>query len=827
MSPQATTGLKQAKVDPASTEGSGTSKKDPILEALRGPIGKLVQDDVRNAVDPEKCVQYADIRRNEYYWRGNQYLDEVYSSDGNLIDYKPMGGTWHEFQGNQDDSAGMYSTVINDIRGYGRKFIAVLAQQPPNIKAEPNDDQNEDHIQRAKKAQRLADLLHNLWDVKAQNRKLFLTYYKDGAAFGSTKFVADGEKYGYTSEPVMEMQPTPMGEPTAHCINCGQDTPAPDGAVPPACPGCGSELGPEDVTQPDMVNTPQPTGEVKKYANGSVEHRVESGLRVTTEFDIETLVDCNWLLFECEKHKGRIFEAYPELREKFRNEGGDSYGGGGTSTTSGQITRDIASSPSGTYIAPRKNRLLFSQCWLRPTMYELCRGTVNLPNPVTGEPQPTDLRDALAKLYPTGLKVTQINGDTIVALEEEKMDEVWVLSPPEAAENAYADPVCKDYLDVQDETNDYANIYRQTYERAIPQVFIDTRRIDTTYQSKYRQLPASFIPVTGLGGGNLNDAIGKVPVATPEPEINQYAIQRREHGAELIGITPQIYGGGAAEQTAYATNLKRNQAMLQLSVYADAARTYWCNVTYNACMLMAKHSSGLVPSSHNPAGEGDTIEDIGDLLQGGWHFEAADSLPMSWPEQREQLNETLKNLSSNPMLLDKMGFSAPANIPELQDKLIGMPNWVVQNEDALLKLNGEIRQLLQGQPTQQPSMQPPLPGQPPQMIDIPSIPVDEFDDHMFVAQATADWLQTEQAETARTANPGGWSNVVAFWKSHKGLAAAAMMPPPGAPGPGGPGGSGGPTGPGPAGGVKPATTPGGQSSAPPKSGPVPGGLPHP
>ncbi len=807
MTPQATIDTFQS-----SDNSSQPDKQDPILEALKGPVGKLIQDDVRLAIDPEKIVQYADIRRNELYWRGNQYLDEVYSGNGNLVDYQPINGTWREFQ-NNDDSAGMYSTVINDFRGYGRKFIAVLAQQPPNIKAEPNDDQNEDHIRRAKMAQRLGDQLHQLWDIKNQNRKLFLTYFKDGTAFGSTKFVADSEKYGYTEEAVMGMQETPLGEATARCVNCGAESPAPDGQPPPQCPDCGQPMGPEDVQPAETAMTPQPTGEMKRYSNGSVEHRVESGLRVTTPYDIEELTDAPWLLYECELHKGKIFQAYPSLRKKFQNAGGESYGAGGSATTSGQITRDLATSPSATYIAPRKNRLLFTQVWMRPTMYEICIGDVTFPDPQSGENKTMSLREALTKLYPTGVKVTQVNGDTIVAMEEEKMDDVWCISPPEAAENAYPDPLGKDYLDTQDETNDYANIYRQTYERAIPQVFIDTRRIDTTYQARYRQLPASFIPIQGLAGGNINDAIGKVPVATPEPEINQYATARREHGAEIIGITPQIYGGGAAEQTAYATNLKRNQAMLQLSVYADSAREYWVHVTYNACMLMAKYSNGKVPSPFNPSGETDEFSEISDLLAGGWHFEAADAMPMSWPEQREQLNETIKNLAGNPELLAQLGFSLPKNIPEVQDKLIGMTDWSVMNEDALQKIYSEIRLLLKGQPTQQPSQM-----EPGQMVDIPSIPVDEFDDHMFVAQTLADWLQTEQAQDARTQTPAGYQNVVAFWKAHKGM----TMPPPPPPGMGG-----APGGPPPPGGAPPPPDAGSMApQPPPKPGPPPGGAPQ-
>lgn len=772
---------------PQSTDAqrSETDKpQDPLLEALKGPLSKLITDDVRLAIDPEKIFQYAEIRRNEFYWRGNQYLDEVYSSDGNLVDYKPINGTWHEFQNTDDDASGMYSTVINDFRGYGRKFVAVLAQQAPNVKCEPNDDQNTEQRDRAKKAQRVADLLHNLWDVKKQNRKLFLTYYKDGPAFGHTFFVSDGEKYGYTEEPVTEMRPMPLGPATLNCVSCGVQTPVPDTTQPPTtCPNCQQPFGPEDLQEPETANMPQPTGEVKRYANGCVEHRVESGLRVTTVFDIEDLTDTPFLLWESEVHKGKIFQEFPWLRDKFANEGGESYGGGGTSTTSGQITRDIASSPSGTYIAPRKNRLLASKCWIRPTMYELAKGTVTVPTQ-DGQQQSMDFRDALKQNFPQGLKVTLISGDTIAKLEAERMDDAWSLSPPEPAETAYADPLCKDYLDVQDQTNDFANIQRQTWERAIPQVFIDTRRIDTTFQAKYRQLPASYIPVQGTGsGGNINDAIGKVPTATPEEGMEKYGVEQREHGAEIIGITPQIYGGGAAEQTAYATNLKRNQAMLQLSVPADSAREYWCDVTYNAVMLAAKHSKGRIPDPNAPSTGVVFIDEIEDLLKGGFHFEAGDAMPMSWPEQREQLNENLKNLAGSPQVLNQLGFNEPSNIPKLQDTLLGMPEWKIPNQEALGKVDRSIQQLLQTGPTEKPSQM-----NPGQTIQIPSIPVDEWDDHAFFAQAIGEWLSSEKADLQRQQNPQGFSNVVAFWKSHKGLATPPPMPPgaPGQPPPPGP-----------------------------------------
>lgn len=442
-------------------------------------------------------------------------------------------------------------------------------------------------------------------------------------------------------------------------------------------------------------------------------------------------------------------------------------------------------------------------------MYQLAQGTVTLPIQEGMPPQTLELRDALNQQYPTGLKITQVSGEQIVKLENERMDETWKLSPPEPAENAYPDPLCKDFMDVQDQTNDFANIQRQTWERAIPQVFIDTRRIDTTYQAKYRQLPASFIPITSGVGGNINDAIGHVPVAKPEPEMDQYGNEQREHGAEIIGITPQIYGGGGVEQTAYATNLKRNQAMLQLSTHMDAAREYWCGVTYNAIMLMAKYSNGTIPSPYAPSTETETVEDLQELLEGGWHFEASDAMAMSWAEKREQLSGLLKENSGNPDMLHMLGFDLPNNIPQLQDELLGMPDWEIPNQDALNKVQVEIRELLKGKPVQQPSQ---ITGEP---MDLPSIPVDEFeDDHQFVAQVIKDWTQTEQAMMVRQQNPDGYANVIAFGKAHAGLA----LPPPGMdpnapPGPGGPPPPGG-GGPSPGGGGPPANNP----SGPPKPG---------
>src|SRR5205814_1722128 len=108
--------------------------------------------------------------------------------------------------------------------------------------------------------------------------------------------------------------------------------------------------------------------------------------------------------------------------------------------------------------------------------------------------------------------------------------------------------------------------------------------------------------------------------------------------------------------------------------------------------------------------------------------------------------------------LQALGFMETSNIPVIQDTLIGLPDWSVPNANALAKVNNIIRKLLAQEPQQQPSKQ-----NPGQMITLPSIPVDDFEDsHDFCANAVRAWAQTEDAQEEREKNTQGYSNVIAW-----------------------------------------------------------------
>ncbi len=781
-------------------------QSDPV-EVFKEGLKRIIQFDVRGDTDIEKTYQLSDIRKFEYYWRGFHFLRRTVAGDG-AVDWAPLQPNANT---NRDGAPeDLYSYHTNDIRGYGRKFIGVLAQQPPNVKLQPNKKTDGDHIRRARKAQSVADILRGLWSIKEITRQAAFGFWKSGTQFIYTPFVADADKYGASEEQVMEDQQIPVGPAQLNCVNCGAKTPIPENDMPPrACPGpmCGQEFGPEDYIEPETVAFPIPTGETKKYPNGSVEAHLYNGMYVTTPFSIRDLSDTPWLDLTYEEFKGKILaaysgrkEIYKKLREMFESEASGSDFGGAAQVMA-QTTRDLAQSPIGTTILPHKNRWMFSRIWMRPAMYEMAKGEVEL------DGENMLLRDALAQKFPSGLKITMVQ-DTIIDLEEEILDYVWTMAQPETAENAYPDPICKDMISSQDLTNHCDNIMAETLERQIPMQGIDVDIISLAAKKQY-QLPASVIPMRRKGGASLKDAVVNLAVAKAEPEMVSYPVGVREHAAEGVGITPAIYGGGQREATAYATNLKRNQAMLQLGPALDALRDLIAGAMYNGVMQMAKHSGGRIPSPYAPKSEFEVIDGLEELTEGGWHAEAEDSLPQAWSEKRAALLELMEK---NPNALMQLGFGEIDNIPLVQDLLVGIPEWKVPNSDDLHKVNNCIRKLLSEQPIQQPGMN--------GMLTLPSVPVDEFtDNHSFCADAIRRWAQTEDAQQEREKNPTGYSNVIAWGTAHAGLA----LPPP-APmgGPGGP--PPGPGGPPPPPGGPQNNAPDGapQRLMPPSGGDQPG-----
>jgi hypothetical protein len=715
--------------------GEEAPSKEQLIAQLKGDLAGLVTSDVRGDVDVEKTYQYAQARRNELYMRGKQYLAPV-MVNSEIADYSPVGTVKY---GAQQGNSGRYDHTINILRGDGRKFVAVLGQRAPNVKAMPDHSDDEVAIRRSRRADVEARKLHFDWRVDREQRHLALDLWQSTTTFAFIDWVADGQKYGYTEEPVYETEEQEVAPASFHCIQCGATTPA--DAMDASCATCGAPFTPDDLRPAQTTQVPKLV-DVKKYPKGAVEFHLANVFTVTTPFWAKSIEDLPWLLYEYEEHRGRLMAAYPQLREKLKTDSGVNTDGGG-SAAQGTFARETLASPTGV-ASTRKNRVLYTRVWLRPLMYEIVADDAK--------------RKLLQDNFPDGCRLTMVNQD-LVDLEADKIEDHWTYCKPDVSQTLYADPICQDFISIQDLTNDMHNLSVETFERSIPWFLFDPTILDPEQMRKHAQMPGEGVPAKAGVGKQLSDSIWKAPVADVNPQVFNWSDSLRSTGREITGILPAIFGGDGGTQTAREAELRRNQALMQLGVTWAEMRAFWARAFEIGIKLKATYGAAQEQGAHqNPT---ERLATLAELAEGGWHMEAEEAMPMTWGQRRDFF---MLLLDKGPAAWNMFGLAHPNNLPQVQ-QVLGMDGWTIPFLNARDKVYDTIGQLVQGAPIQNPAT-----GQ----IE-PSIPVDIWeDDHTYSAQVVKEWAQSEPGRATREANPEGYSNVIAWGMGHLEL----TMPPP-------------------------------------------------
>lgn len=767
----------QGPTPPAPPQGQSADAQPAVLQVADEIIKKygdqlkaMIDKRCRDAVDREKIFQYAVVRRNDFYYRGNQHLAPTFSGNGELVDFKPINGQTQLVanQANGQNSV-IYDYVINNFRGDLRKFVGVLGQKSPNVKARPNWASDETGIRRSNIANDCAMYLRSQWDGDAANRYLVLSLGKNGTTFIHTPYVTDEQRYGKHVEPVWAMQDQKVSPDVYHCLNCGADTPGDPQTPPPACPQCGAPLSPMDLVPGETQSVPAVVDQ-KEYPNGTVELHIHSAYDVTTPFYVKDLEHCPWLWLEFEEDSASLIQRYPGRGlEPMLDEGYSSMESSGNSTQSlGRLARDQASSPNGYLNNPRPGRWPYARFWVRPSMYiYLLKGDAG-----------QGAVDELKQKFPRGMKLTFVNRK-LVMVEHERLDEVWAAVKPETSEYIYADPIFNDYIQGADIMNDGWNILIQLMETSIPFTIYDPNVLDKNKIRKGFQ-PNEFVPALPGMGSSLGNSFYKGPVSDVKPEIIQFMKEVAGTLREIIGLLPPVWGAeGVPNETAEASRRRLNQALMVLATTWNEMRGGWAKAYRNGVRQLARYSLGrLVSSQGDP--ESVTvreIQDIQELLQGGFDFECDQAIPMNWT----QLRDFVSSLNENPVLAQSMGANDPDNIAKINEG-IGIPGWKIPGMDTRDAVHDLIGRLLKEAPIQQPAP-PPMLGMPPAPPPppMPSIPLD-FKltwQPAIVVPIIRNWLMSEEGRSAE--GTPGYDNVVAA-----GMAALdAMAPPPMPPGGGG------------------------------------------
>src|SRR5712664_1869421 len=205
----------------------GTADLGPNNERLEDVKPKLVhalRELVRQYREEGVTARRHEIRRirqARLFWQGLQYAW-----------WNPNDMNWHlPFEQRFSDDRALeemprYQFVTNFYQGFGLSFIAVLSQDVPSVRFYPQSAQSLEDISAARAASDVATLIEQNNHIEHLLTSIGYFLWTDGKLGAYVRYVADGQRFGFREENVLEALEIPLGEDVYVCPQCGKETPA-------------------------------------------------------------------------------------------------------------------------------------------------------------------------------------------------------------------------------------------------------------------------------------------------------------------------------------------------------------------------------------------------------------------------------------------------------------------------------------------------------------------------------------------------------------------------------------------------------------------------
>lgn len=661
----------------------------------------------------ERLAQINKARRNWHLVRGNHFLTPgmVATPYGETVDYVPWDGQ------NALDETGAdirFARPVNVIGGDCYKFVAVMGNSAPRVKAVADDPEDPQSIEDAKNADATLRDLWVKWNADQKQRTLAFHQYTTGPVYLRTIWVRDGKKYGQTVEPRIALGADAEGNPI-----------------------------------------PQEEGDPQVYENGDVELHVYSVLEVQHPYMSKTAEELPYLKCEVMRSKWDLIAAYPAQLEKYRDQDlpDDNTT---TDSTAAAEARESVAAPSGMGRPRKINQWPFREVWVQPFLYEAVAEK--------------DIRDILKQQFANGLYIAKC-GSVIVDVDHRKLTDEWAICRVGRGEKIMDDPICADAVPLQQTVNDLFGMALETILRAIAQTIVDSQLIDRESMAKKEALPAEIILTAMPSDGDLTKRVVQIPPARVSDQLVPFLGVVRQYWQDITGIRPELSGGGAPTQTYREAKQRKDQALMQLSPQAQEEQQAWAKAGENGVKMRARYGSGTFKSQRKGAfGTETDVVDMARLSESGWHIEADDNFPMNTSDRFDKIWGLLKEFP--PEVQQQLSILDPINLEETLE-LLQIPGYQSVQEDQKRKTLADISRLMQEQPV---DGQPGADGQPgPKQ---PSQPIDKYDDHAFVADFSRKWMISRTGQGVKNQNPSGFANIEAWQAAHQEAANPPQPPPP-------------------------------------------------
>lgn len=681
---------------------------DEIIASYGGELKRMIDSCKEPIYDSERQLRVNSARLQWMMVRGDhfgvpEYVDGPY---GEILDYQIGNGNGND--GNEEDGIGL-CPPINLIGGDCYKFRAVMGQQSPRVMAFADDVKDPDLMEAA----RCVNVnLRDIWKKQRVDIKwdeLSFHVYTTGPAFVRTVWNTDRATYGATTEPKFDIK-------DGQLVQIGEQT----------------------------------------YANGDVEVEIYSILEVSTPWKAKDLKEtCPWLRLErmlskwllIDKFKGK--DGNPGPLDKYRdNDVPDE--GFSAATTSALEAIDATSRPSGTSTVQQKSEWRFSEYWFTPACYQAIMND--------------QARELFQDRFPDGLYIARV-GDITVQIDNENKTDVWAVCRVGRDIYINENALCSNAVPLNRTMNDLWGLTIETVLRAVTRTLIDSRLVNRLAMQKKGAIPVEMIPVALTGADDLNKAVFQLDPARLSDQIPAVMKLLREFWVDIMGIKPEVAGGGQPTATFSEYRQRRNSALAQLAPQAKQMIECAGLVGANAVKLRAKYGSGLVKAQKRGSHGIETeVADMANLKMDGWYTEADDQFPMTVMDQRDSMFSILKEFP--PEVQQMLSVLDPLNIEKVVE-LLQIPGFDSIMQEQSEKTLADVDMLVE---------QEPIPGPDGKLQT--SIPPDPFEKHVVACAVLASWLTSKTGRDAKNQHPQGYQNVVLRWQAQQNLAAPPPPPPP-------------------------------------------------
>ena len=531
--------------------GPNFERLDELKPKLANALRALVRQYREEGVTARRH-EIRRIRQARLFWQGLQYAW-----------WNPNDMNWHQpFEQKFSDDRALeemprYQFVTNFYQGFGLSFIAVLSQDVPSVRFYPQSAQSLEDISAARAASDVAELIEQNNHIEQLLTSIGYFLWTDGKLGAYVRYVADGQRFGFREENILEALDIPLGRDAYVCPSCAKETGVesvgesgfgladaePDeqskerptleieGGAPnfgdqtKNCGGCGGELGEKDLRRAERVSVPRVTG-TRRVANGQEVISIAGGLELNTPVWANEMHEYPYLQWQAEVHRAKLKAAYPHAAEKIETSPSQGAEDVYARVSRLSVEQGLPSIQPGDALM---NLITFDRTWLRPWAFYAI--------------EDREVRAELLALFPDGCYVG-FAGDAYCEARNESMDDHWRVLHALPGDGQNRPSVGDSLVQVQERYNVLSNMQAETYEYGIPPIYADPQVLDFDALTSQVAEPGAHFPARARPGQPLAAGFFQPAPASVSGDMLRHQQDLIGPVAQfLTGLFPAVFGG--------------------------------------------------------------------------------------------------------------------------------------------------------------------------------------------------------------------------------------------------------------------------------------------